>query len=1077
MSRIINTRRAVVWVLFALSAVGVTAGLNCPGTGGDTNNPPVPAGNRPPWITITSIVTDFGNNFAEVGDPVTINFTGEDGEDAAVARIFASTSGNPTPQQEIPILGGFPVGPGVANGSAVWDTTSIPAGTYNVFAEIDDRTYDPLSGQGNLPVRVVSSAPVQVGPPGSQPSTSAPQLVFLSPVTNLGLSAGDELTLRYIFADTDSTATLTLLLDKDLNPFNDDINNPGDPLDPSSNIIILPSTAREPLDPTLDGDPPPPGTPDDPIEEQDSLQIRTNPRLLEQTIPGLLPFPNAPLAGDEKLYIFEINFSQIPPRTQPYFIRATLNDGDNVRHVYAVGSMSVSSAASGVVDVGTIGSGTAGARFFGFAHLANLGSSFARLGDFDFDSVDDFLIGSRFASPRGRPLSGAAYLIYGRRKVPFPPDTDGDGRPDGGAVDENGEIVNFPATPEFLSDPYEPGLAGRFGGQMSIEAVGSTPNDFIRGTIYAMPRAWGLAIPPLELIDPDYGILPTTGLTSIAVANLTGDDTGVEGLPEDFEGTIPDLVFGLPFVSAAQEYHDDDPADGCEDPQYVEEDPLQINAGRCNDTVNDDIWSTRSASMAPQPHMGIVIMTDGSNNTRVDFPKFIDVGMAGQFDPPGQGTPGPRDDEGINLDDGQVPRGARLRGGWFANEDDFVANGFIDNSGYGLTVSSIESIDNDDQDDFVISIPFYTSIFGQPKTGAFQVFYNNNFIDPGRSTDGVFSYPQYQTGNCAPDAGPCSNVQAPAMPTCIRCRRQDTPVSFIVEGAQEGDMLGWAGSAGDVNLDSNADIIAGAPGADRGGLTDNGVVYILYTGGAGFANPILGIESVANLQLWGSHDGDAFGRVQTGIQSFNGDNVADTVVASDLYDDNTVGVDAGFVGVIFGRSDAIGAFSVDDIGTALLPGTVFIGTQAGARAGASAASAGDFNGDGVGDLLISCPGETRLVGGQTRVGVAYLIFGGPQLLNQRVSLSQVGTAAVPGIVFISRRLPDDPTVAGDAETQAPVTVVAGIGDVDGDGFDDIMLGAPKADFVNVLSPSSRLLDAGEAYLIYGNNFGSNNPNP
>ncbi len=45
-----------------------------------------------------------------------------------------------------------------------------------------------------------------------------------------------------------------------------------------------------------------------------------------------------------------------------------------------------------------------------------------------------------------------------------------------------------------------------------------------------------------------------------------------------------------------------------------------------------------------------------------------------------------------------------------------------------------------------------------------------------------------------------------------------------------------------------------------------------------------------------------------------------------------------------------------------------------------------------------------------------------------------------------------------------------------DGFDDAFIGNPLADLVSPLLPSARRIDSGEGYLIYGSNFGCNNPN-
>jgi hypothetical protein len=109
-------------------------------------------------------------------------------------------------------------------------------------------------------------------------------------------------------------------------------------------------------------------------------------------------------------------------------------------------------------------------------------------------------------------------------------------------------------------------------------------------------------------------------------------------------------------------------------------------------------------------------------------------------------------------------------------------------------------------------------------------------------------------------------------------------------------------------------------------------------------------------------------------------------------------VDNGYVGVIFGGVFTDGDRDITQLATSDLPGTIFFGSGAGHRAGLDVSSAGDFNQDGFGDILIIAPGETRLdLSGRPRLGVIYLVFGGTYLTNTEWSLSQVGSADLPGI--------------------------------------------------------------------------------
>ncbi|MCP4250983.1 MAG: hypothetical protein GY778_28430, partial [bacterium] len=383
------------------------------------------------------------------------------------------------------------------------------------------------------------------------------------------MSVLDEVTVRYLYTSPTNPVTVTLLLDRDLDPLNDSINNPGDPLDPNTNIIILPSGPRLPNDPTFDGDPPPPDDVNNPPAQPDSIELRTNPRTLDPT-----------LFVELKEYRFVIDFTQIPISVDPLFIRATFTDGNTTQHIYAIGSVTISGLASGTVDADDLGFRLAGARFQGFSAGEYLGTSYVGFTDLDLDGNGDFMVASRYASPRARNQGGAGYLIYGRRKTPFPPDTNGNGLPD--LPGQGGEVVDFPEPPTFLPNPYDSRNVGRFGGTISVNSVSS----FFRGTVFGMPEAHNnldpLAVVPLPLFEPNHPAAHSAGLYSMTRIDMTADG-------------VPDWVFGLPYVASAWDHHDDDPADGCDIPYGGEFGLADVrpNSMRCTDFAPDPLSSDR----------------------------------------------------------------------------------------------------------------------------------------------------------------------------------------------------------------------------------------------------------------------------------------------------------------------------------------------------------------------------------------------------------------------------------------------------------------------------------------------------
>lgn len=277
---------------------------------------------------------------------------------------------------------------------------------------------------------------------------------------------------------------------------------------------------------------------------------------------------------------------------------------------------------------------------------------------------------------------------------------------------------------------------------------------------------------------------------------------------------------------------------------------------------------------------------------------------------------------------------------------------------------------------------------------------------------------------------------------------------FLINGINFLDFSGSAVSnAGDINGDGFDDLLIGAPGADPDRRFAAGASYVVFGKADGF-DPSISLGSLNGnngFALSGINAGDGLGGSVSSAGDVNGDGFNDLLIGAPSANRFYNGIfgqeysleNAGESYVVFGKADGFSS----NVNLATLNGSngfAISGLEAGDRLGSAVSSAGDVNGDGFADIIIGASGANPNF--QDNAGESYVVFGKANGFDASINLFALNGSngfKINGI--------DSDDFSGSSVSSA--------GDVNGDGFDDLIIGASNA--------TNGLYDTGASYIVFG----------
>jgi hypothetical protein len=420
----------------------------------------------------------------------------------------------------------------------------------------------------------------------------------------------------------------------------------------------------------------------------------------------------------------------------------------------------------------------------------------------------------------------------------------------------------------------------------------------------------------------------------------------------------------------------------------------------------------------------------------------------------------------------------------------------------GASVSNAGDINGDGLDDVIVGAPYIDS--GEQDEGMAIVYYGSTENGPGNSkalqcnqAGAKFGYSVSAAGDVNGDGYDDVIVGAPSFDKGVIQGAafifhggpggiNPNPAIILDNGLTGTDYGSSVSIAGDIDRNGYADVIVGAPKYSKSNpaILEAGAVYIYK----GSSNGIVSAGAMLTTDLPGSHLGTSV----DGAGDVNGDGYSDVIAGADK--SNIGQAEEGAARVYYGSPVGIPSNSPAN--------TILQSNQAGAALGGSVAGAGDVNGDGYGDVIV---GAFKYDGGENNEGAAMVYYGSSNGLDfQNPSILQINQSGawfgysvasagdvngdgysdvVVGAQYYDKGHDSEggtwvfhgsqmgvnanssfSAVGGQDFAQFGISV-SGAGDVNGDGYSDIIIGMPFYD-------ESSWPNRGNALVYFGNNQGT-----